>query len=113
MITMTKFRTVQASGLNVFYREAGENGAPRLLLLGGFPSSSHQFPTSSRHWPIVPTSCRLTIPASGTPTCLTRQRGITRSTISPMSSTQPCRVLVSRGVWGSTSRITAARSAIG
>jgi hypothetical protein len=43
MITMTKFRTVQASGLNVFYREAGENGAPRLLLLGGFPSSSHQF----------------------------------------------------------------------
>jgi pimeloyl-ACP methyl ester carboxylesterase len=43
MMTMTKFRTVQASGLNVFYREAGERGAPRLLLLGGFPSSSHQF----------------------------------------------------------------------
>lgn len=40
---MTKFQTVSAGGLNVFYREAGEPGAPELLLLGGFPSSSHQF----------------------------------------------------------------------
>jgi len=43
MMTMTKFKTVRASGLNVFYREAGDSGAPKLLLLGGFPSSSHQF----------------------------------------------------------------------
>jgi pimeloyl-ACP methyl ester carboxylesterase len=27
----------------VFYREAGDPGSPKLLLLGGFPSSSHQF----------------------------------------------------------------------
>lgn len=40
---MTRFRTVFAGGLEVFYREAGEPGAPKLLLLGGFPSSSHQF----------------------------------------------------------------------
>ena len=40
---MTRFRTVSAGGLEVFYREAGEPGAPKLLLLGGFPSSSHQF----------------------------------------------------------------------
>jgi pimeloyl-ACP methyl ester carboxylesterase len=40
---MTTFNTVQAAGLNVFYREAGTPGAPKLLLLGGFPSSSHQF----------------------------------------------------------------------
>jgi pimeloyl-ACP methyl ester carboxylesterase len=39
----TKFRTVSAGGLEVFYREAGEPGAPKLLLLGGFPSSSYQF----------------------------------------------------------------------
>ncbi len=43
MMTMTKFKTVEALGLNIFYREAGESGAPKLLLLGGFPSSSHQF----------------------------------------------------------------------
>jgi pimeloyl-ACP methyl ester carboxylesterase len=40
---MTVFNTVSAGGLNVFYREAGAPGAPKLLLLGGFPSSSHQF----------------------------------------------------------------------
>jgi pimeloyl-ACP methyl ester carboxylesterase len=40
---MTTFRTVPALGLEVFYREAGDPGKPRLLLLGGFPSSSHQF----------------------------------------------------------------------
>jgi pimeloyl-ACP methyl ester carboxylesterase len=40
---MTTFNTVDAAGLKVFYREAGEPGMPKLLLLGGFPSSSHQF----------------------------------------------------------------------
>jgi hypothetical protein len=40
---MTTFKTVSALGLDVFYREAGDPGSPRLLLLGGFPSSSHQF----------------------------------------------------------------------
>ncbi|TVY84541.1 putative hydrolase [Lachnellula suecica] len=32
-----------ADGLNIFYREAGPQDAPVLLLLHGFPSSSHQF----------------------------------------------------------------------
>jgi pimeloyl-ACP methyl ester carboxylesterase len=40
---MTKFKTVSVLGLEVFYREAGEPGRPKLVLLGGFPSSSHQF----------------------------------------------------------------------
>src|SRR5215469_8507443 len=40
---MTDFNTVSALGLNVFYREAGDPAAPKLLLLGGFPASSHQF----------------------------------------------------------------------
>ena len=30
-------------GLNVFYREAGDPSAPKLVLLGGFPASSRQF----------------------------------------------------------------------
>ena len=40
---MTSFRTARVEGLNVFYREAGDPANPRLLLLGGFPASSHQF----------------------------------------------------------------------
>ena len=34
---------VEADGVRVFYREAGAADAPVLLLLHGFPSSSHQF----------------------------------------------------------------------
>lgn len=37
------FRTVDVDGLEVFYREAGSPGAPTLLLLHGFPTSSHMF----------------------------------------------------------------------
>ncbi len=40
---MTTFHTAQVDGLNVFYRQAGDPTNPKLLLLGGFPSSSHQF----------------------------------------------------------------------
>jgi len=40
---MTTFHTTEVEGLNVFYRQAGDPGDPKLLLLGGFPSSSHQF----------------------------------------------------------------------
>ncbi|MGW6750146.1 alpha/beta fold hydrolase [Streptomyces sp. NPDC055006] len=37
------YRTADVDGLNVFYREAGAADAPTLLLLHGFPSSSHMF----------------------------------------------------------------------
>ncbi|NYH13089.1 alpha/beta fold hydrolase [Paraburkholderia bryophila] len=37
------YRTADVDGFNVFYREAGRPGAPKLLLLHGFPSSSHMF----------------------------------------------------------------------
>ncbi len=36
-------RTVKVNGLDVFYREAGPKDAPALLLLHGFPTSSHMF----------------------------------------------------------------------
>jgi pimeloyl-ACP methyl ester carboxylesterase len=36
-------RTVSVDGLDVFYREAGPTDAPVLLLLHGYPSSSHMF----------------------------------------------------------------------
>jgi pimeloyl-ACP methyl ester carboxylesterase len=38
-----QYRTRNVDGLKVFYREAGTPGAPKLLLLHGFPSSSHMF----------------------------------------------------------------------
>ena len=36
-------RTVNIAGLNIFYREAGPKDAPTVLLLHGFPTSSHMF----------------------------------------------------------------------
>lgn len=51
------YRTVHVNGLNVFYREAGKNDAPALLLLHGFPSSSHMFrnliPILAEHYHVV------------------------------------------------------------
>ena len=37
------YRTCDVDGFEVFYREAGAATAPKLLLLHGFPSSSHMF----------------------------------------------------------------------
>ncbi|SED23412.1 alpha/beta fold hydrolase [Streptomyces sp. TLI_105] len=36
-------RTTTVDGLDVFYREAGDPAAPTLVLLHGFPSSSHMY----------------------------------------------------------------------
>jgi len=41
--TLTRYQTVQVDDVEVFYREAGAPTAPVLLLLHGFPSSSHQY----------------------------------------------------------------------
>jgi pimeloyl-ACP methyl ester carboxylesterase len=38
-----KFKTVNINGLDIFYREAGDRTKPTILLLHGFPSSSHMF----------------------------------------------------------------------
>ena len=38
-----RFRKAAVGDLNVFYREAGPKGAPKLLLLHGFPSAGHMF----------------------------------------------------------------------
>jgi pimeloyl-ACP methyl ester carboxylesterase len=36
-------QSIDVDGVNVFYREAGDRSLPTLLLLHGFPSSSHMF----------------------------------------------------------------------
>ena len=42
-IARSSFRSIEADGVRVFYREAGPTDAPVMLLLHGFPSSSHMF----------------------------------------------------------------------
>jgi pimeloyl-ACP methyl ester carboxylesterase len=42
-MTSVNYRTADAGGFKVFYREAGSPGAPKLLLLHGFPSAGHMF----------------------------------------------------------------------
>lgn len=37
------FETVKVNGLDIFYREAGDKNKPAILLLHGFPSSSHMY----------------------------------------------------------------------
>jgi len=42
-MSSTAIKRVEADGVKVFYREAGPVDAPVILLLHGFPSSSHQY----------------------------------------------------------------------
>lgn len=41
--TVTHYHTISIDGFDIFYREAGMRGKPVLLLLHGFPTSSHMF----------------------------------------------------------------------
>jgi pimeloyl-ACP methyl ester carboxylesterase len=43
MASTVSHKTVTMKGLEIFYREAGPKTAPTLLLLHGFPTSSHMF----------------------------------------------------------------------
>ena len=40
---MTHYRNAKVNGRNIFYREAGSLASPTIVLLHGFPSSSHMF----------------------------------------------------------------------
>ncbi|HEY4045700.1 MAG TPA: alpha/beta hydrolase, partial [Acidobacteriaceae bacterium] len=40
---MTTFQHATVRGLKLFYREAGSKASPTIVLLHGFPSSSHMF----------------------------------------------------------------------
>ena len=43
IVQPTAHRTIEVDGVEVFYREAGPDNAPVVLLLHGFPTSSHMF----------------------------------------------------------------------
>src|SRR5262249_16395404 len=42
-VRVTHHRTLAVDGVNIFYREAGRPDAPVVVLLHGFPTSSHMF----------------------------------------------------------------------
>lgn len=54
---MLTYRTIDVQGLNIFYREAGNPGAPTVLLLHGFPSSSRMYeklmPVLAKHYHVI------------------------------------------------------------
>lgn len=37
------YRTAEVDGIHIFYRESGPRDAPAILLMHGFPTSSHMF----------------------------------------------------------------------
>jgi pimeloyl-ACP methyl ester carboxylesterase len=84
---MTTFHTTQVQGLNVFYRQAGDPSSPKLLLLGGFPSSSHQFrnliPALAPRFHVL----AVDYPGFGNTDMQTQRHGTTPSTTWPTSST--------------------------
>jgi len=52
-----RYQKQEVDGLNIFYREAGSTSAPAILLLHGFPSSSHMFrhliPLLASHFHVI------------------------------------------------------------
>jgi pimeloyl-ACP methyl ester carboxylesterase len=42
-VVPTYYRSAAVDGLNIAYREAGDPASPKLVLLHGFPASSHQY----------------------------------------------------------------------
>ena len=54
---ITEYKTVKVDGLSIFYREIGDGTKPKLVLLHGFPSSSHQYrnllPALASHFHVV------------------------------------------------------------
>jgi pimeloyl-ACP methyl ester carboxylesterase len=54
---MTKYQHADVDGTRIFYREAGAKTAPTVLLLHGFPTSSHMFrsliPALEEHYRVV------------------------------------------------------------
>jgi len=57
MDAIVEYKTVMVDGLSIFYREIGDRTKPKLVLLHGFPSSSHQYrnllPALASHFHVV------------------------------------------------------------
>ncbi len=76
------YRSAYANGVNIFYREAGDALHPTLLLLHGFPTSSHMFRNLIPQLQIASTLSRLTSQALAS---RTRRTGHSSNTLSIIS----------------------------
>ena len=61
------YRTVDVAGIEIFYREAGSPKSPTILLLHGFPTSSHMFRDlipllADRYHLVAPSSFKMRTP---------------------------------------------------
>jgi pimeloyl-ACP methyl ester carboxylesterase len=78
------YRTATTKGLQIAYREAGNPEDPKLVLLHGFPASSHQYrnliPALGDRFHVIAPDIR----DSATATCPIPRALTIRSTNSPM-----------------------------
>ena len=86
-IPVVHYRTAKVDGVGVFYREAGPKDAPVVLLLHGFPTSSHMFRNlipalADRYHVIAPD-----YPGFGESARPTTRRSPIHSPVTPTSST--------------------------
>ena len=50
---LVRHMELKLNGMKIFYREAGPQDAPVILLPHGYPCSSYDFVTTCRHWQTV------------------------------------------------------------
>ena len=81
------YRTAAVDSVNVFYREAGPDSAPAVLLLHGFPSASRMFRNLIPGSRTPTTSSPRTTLRSATARCRTGSRSAIPSTTWPTWST--------------------------
>ena len=81
-MTHVHYGTVDVDGYDVFHREAGDRSKPTLLLLHGFPTSSHMF---RELIPLLADSFHLVAPDLRALGCRRCHRGRTSRTTSTLS----------------------------
>ncbi|WP_285349488.1 alpha/beta hydrolase [Pseudomonas sp. ME-P-057] len=56
-VKTVEVKYIESDGVRIFYREAGDPSAPVMLLIHGFPSSSHQYrqliPILAKHYRVI------------------------------------------------------------
>jgi hypothetical protein len=84
--TQVHFRSAEIDGVRIAYREAGDPSLPTVLLLHGFPTSSHMFrnliPELAGRYHVIAPDLPI-IPASAPRRCPLRKTSNIPSPISP------------------------------
>ena len=84
-VSQSVYHSEKIGGVNIAYREAGDPSKPTVLLLHGFPTSSHMFRNLIPELAKNITSSPLITQVSAHPTCRKQRTLNTPSKISPTS----------------------------